>query len=179
VIMTAPVIEYRAASGLSAAGRVLSGYAAVYGQETRIGQYRERIAQGAFKRTLGEDRDILALADHDPKQVLGRTKSRTLQLREDGHGLHFTLELPDTQAGRDVATLAQRGDLGGMSFGFVATDETWDGEVRTLRDVDLHEISVVSAWPAYQQTEMSLRNKPMTPTVGIWNGREFAWLQTC
>ncbi len=176
--MTAPDIEYRAASGLSAAGRVLSGYAAVYGQETRIGQYRERIAQGAFKRTLGEGRDILALADHDQKQVLGRTKSGTLQLHEDGHGLHFTLTLPDTQAGRDVATLAQRGDLGGMSFGFVATDEEWNGEVRTLRDLDLHEISVVSAWPAYQQTEMSLRNKPCEPQI-IWLDLPRAWLETC
>ena len=176
--MTAPQVEYRAASGIAAAGRVLSGYAAVYGQETRIGRYREVIKQGAFKRTLSEDRDVLALADHDQKQVLGRTKSGTLQLREDPHGLHFTLTLPDTQAGRDVVTLAQRGDLGGMSFGFIATDEEWHGEVRTLRDVDLHEISVVSAWPAYQQTERSLRNKPCEPQVFFSDARRL-WLETC
>lgn len=153
------MIERRATAGVSAQGRILSGYAAIYGAEARIGDYRELIAPGAFTSTLAEERDILALADHDQRQVLGRTRSGTLQLREDPKGLHFTLTLPDTQAGRDVAALAQRGDLGGMSFGFVATDETWTGDLRELRAVELHEISVVSAWPAYQQTEINLRHR--------------------
>lgn len=153
------MIERRATADVSAQGRILSGHAAVFGVETRIGDYRERIAPGAFTRTLAEGRDILALADHDQKQVLGRTRSGTLQLREDEQGLYFSLTLPDTQAGRDVAALAQRGDLGGMSFGFVATDEAWDGDLRELRAVQLHEVSVVSAWPAYQQTEINLRHR--------------------
>jgi len=47
-----------------------------------------------------------------------------------------------------------------MSFGFVATDESWSGNTRELRSVELHEISVVQSWPAYSQTEVSLRNRP-------------------
>ena len=109
--------------------------------------------------------------------MLGRTKTGTLTLHEDGHGLAFTLALPDTQAGRDVAALAQRGDLGGMSFGFIATDEVWRGDTRELRAVELHEVSVVQAWPAYEQTTVSVRNRP--PQVGIFNGRELLWLDTC
>lgn len=152
-------LEYRAAAGLQAQGRTLTGYAAVYGLETRIGDFNEVIRPGAFAGTLKDGRDILALADHDQKQVLGRTRSGTLALAEDSKGLTFTLKLPDTQAGRDIAALAERGDLGGMSFGFVATDEAWHGDLRELRAVDLHEISVVQAWPAYQATEVSLRNR--------------------
>ena len=175
--MDAPVIERRATAGITASGRVLSGYAAVYGVDTKIGGFTERIAPGAFKETLASGRDVLALADHDQRAVLGRTKTGTLTLHEDGHGLAFTLALPDTQAGRDVAALAQRGDLGGMSFGFVATDEVWRGDTREMRAVELHEVSVVQAWPAYEQTTVSVRNRP--PQVGIFNGRELLWLDTC
>lgn len=170
-------MERRATAGVAANGRVLSGYCAVYGVDTTIGGFTERIAPGAFKDTLASGRDVLALADHDQRAVLGRTKTGTLTLREDGHGLAFTLALPDTQAGRDLAALAQRGDLGGMSFGFVATDEVWQGNTRELRAVELHEVSVVQAWPAYEQTTVSVRNRP--PQVGIFNGREFLWLDTC
>ena len=71
----------------------------------------------------------------------------------------FSLDLPDTQAGHDVLVLAQRGDLGGMSFGFIVPKggESWRGERRTLRTIGLKEISVVQAWPAYPDTEIALR----------------------
>ena len=103
---------------LRAIGRRLEGYAAVFDQETRVAGSREIIRSGAFTNTIGVGRDILALANHDATQVLARTKSGTLRLAEDTRGLHFDLDLPDTTAGRDVLALAERGDLGGMSFGF-------------------------------------------------------------
>ena len=169
-------MERRAAAGVTARGRTLEGYAARFGVPARIGGFTERIAPGAFTATLASGRDVLALADHNPGAVLGRTKSGTLQLRQDGEGLHFTLALPDTQAGRDLAELAARGDLGGMSFGFVATDEAWDGDMRELRSVELHEISVVQSWPAYQSTEINLRSRPPEHFLRDCNR---AWLETC
>ena len=158
--MSAPQIERRATAGVTASGRTLTGYAATFGSLTTIGDFAERIAPGAFTKSLASGRDVLALSDHNQSAVLGRTKSGTLQLREDSKGLQFSLQLPDTTAGRDLAVLAARGDLGGMSFGFVATDESWSGNTRELRSVELHEISVVQSWPAYSQTEVSLRNRP-------------------
>ena len=110
--MAAPNIEHRMATGLQASGRTLTGYAAVFNADTRVGDFIERIAPGAFIRSLESGRDVLALADHDPKSVLGRTSSGTLALSEDSHGLAFTLTLPDTTAGRDLAALAARGDAG-------------------------------------------------------------------
>lgn len=139
------------------AGRKLEGYAATFGAEADLGSFVETIEQGAFRASLGND--ILALHDHDAGRVLGRTRSGTLRLYEDSRGLGFELSLPNTQPGRDVEALAERGDLGGMSFGFLVHEngERWTGRKRSLRSVDLREISVVSAWPAYPDTEIALR----------------------
>ncbi len=153
----AATLERRFASQLRSAGSRITGYAATFATEADLGAFRERILPGAFRGALNND--ILALLDHDTGKVLGRTRTGTLQLREDDKGLAFTLDVPDTAAGRDVLALAARGDLGGMSFGFKvpAGGETWDGDTRTLQTIDLREISVVSAWPAYEGTEIALR----------------------
>lgn len=142
----------------SANGRRLSGYAATFGTEARIADFIETIAPGAFAESLA-GRDILALVDHDPTRLLARTKTGTLRLSEDSRGLAFDLDLPDTQAGRDVLALAERGDLGGMSFGFTLPrdGEKWTGDRRELRKVTLHEISVVSSFPAYDGTTVAAR----------------------
>ncbi|MBO9579870.1 MAG: HK97 family phage prohead protease [Sphingobium sp.] len=158
--MTAATLERRAFAEVRASGRRLEGYAATFGSEARIGSIVETIAPGAFARAIAGD--VLALMDHDPARVLGRTRSGTLRLSEDSKGLGFSLDLPDTQAGRDVLELAQRQDLGGMSFGFVvpAGGDRWQGERRTLVNLDLREISVVSAHPAYPDTSLALRSRP-------------------
>ena len=146
---------------LRARGRRLEGYAATFGAEARIaGGVVETIRPGAFAASLRSGADILALADHDPRRVLGRTRSRTLRLAEDARGLAFDLDLPDTQAGRDVLALAERGDLGGMSFGFNAVDDHREGMRRELREVELIEVSVVSAFPAYEGTAVTARHRP-------------------
>ncbi|MBB6192864.1 hypothetical protein FHS51_003118 [Sphingobium wenxiniae] len=152
-------IERRAFTEVRTAGRRIEGYAATFNAEANLGAFRERIAPGAFRSALSSD--ILALLDHDPGNVLGRTRSGTLRLSEDSRGLAFSLDLPDTQAGRDVLELAHRNDLGGMSFGFTVPKggESWQGETRTLRTVDLKEISIVQAWPAYPDTEIALRSR--------------------
>ena len=178
--MSTPDIERRgAAGGLRASGRTLSGYAAIFGTETRIGDFSERIAPGAFRASLESGRDVLALLDHRADVLLGRTRSGSLKLREDDKGLAFELTLPDTQAGRDLVALAERGDLGGMSFGFIAEDEAWNGNTRELRSVSLHEISVVQSWPAYQTTEVSLRNRPAEKSFWEVLDPNRAWMETC
>jgi HK97 family phage prohead protease len=152
-------------------GRRLEGHAALFGVEADLGAVRETIARGAFAAALASGRDILALADHDPHRLLGRTLSGTLELQEDAKGLAFDLQLPDTQAGRDVLALAQRGDLGGMSFGFRprADGEVWNGSHRTLTQVDLVEISAISAFPAYPATAetVSARSAPKSVRLAL------------
>jgi HK97 family phage prohead protease len=162
----------------SGQGRKLEGYAATFGLEARIADFTEIIRPGAFRGSLGGD--VLALVDHDPAKVLGRTKSGTLRLAEDSRGLRFELDIPETTAGRAVLALAERGDLGGMSFGFTVPDEgqRWRGDRRELVAVNLHEISVVSSWPAYEGTTVTARARagfPPLPRLAL--ARKF--METC
>ncbi len=147
--------------------RTLYGYASVFGQKAQIGSFEEIIAHGAFSRSLASGRDILCQIDHDSSKVLGRTSSGTLKLSEDEIGLRFELNLPDTTEGRDLAEMARRHDLGGMSFGFYVPEggESWDGSTRTLTDVELVEISVVHAFPAYSGTSVDIRSKQKKPRL--------------
>ncbi len=161
-------MERRYATDMRATGRKLEGYAATFGQTARIADFEETILPGAFANLAKGD--VIALVDHDPAKVLARTRSGTLRLAEDARGLKFELDVPDTQAGRDVLALAERGDLGGMSFGFLVPKggERWTGKRRELVKIDLREISVVSAWPAYPETSVTARaHMRQTPKLSL------------
>jgi HK97 family phage prohead protease len=146
----------------TATGMTFEGYAAVFNSPShplsgspRGGNFIERIAPGAFLRSLKARNDIKLLWNHDTSDVLGSTRAGTLKLVEDGRGLKVTASLPNTTAGRDAAELLKRGDVDAMSFGFTVPrdgdDWSADGTERTLREVMLHEVSIV-AFPAYQET---------------------------
>ena len=149
---------------------VITGYAAVFNSKTTIGDwFTEIIEPGAFARSLSENGDIRALFNHNWDNVLGRTKSGTLRLEEDNRGLKFEIELPNTSVARDLAESMSRGDINQCSFGFWITEETWDYSIepasRTIHEVELYEISVVSI-PAYDDTEASLvRSKEIDKEV--------------
>ena len=158
MVLAAKLEKRTLAAEVRAKGRRLEGYAATFDNETDIGgRFVESIAQGAFAASLRDKNDILALVDHNPSKLLARTRSGTLRLSEDNKGLAFDLDIPNTQAGNDILSLAERGDLGGMSFGFKAIEESMTGEIRELMCVDLVEISVVQAFPAYDNTTVNAR----------------------
>jgi HK97 family phage prohead protease len=141
-------------------GRSLSGYAARFGSVGRIGDFSEVIRRGAFRRSLLSGTDLLALVDHDPKCVLARTGAGTLHLSEDDKGLSFRIDnVPNTTAGNDILELVRSGNCGGCSFAFTVPPggDAWDKRARTLIDVNLLEVSLVSAWPAYPDTSVAAR----------------------
>lgn len=167
-------LERRFTSSATVEGRQLVGLAAPFNSEAKIADFRETIAPGAFTRSLSEGRDILALVDHDTSRVLGRTRTGTLELRETAEGLEYRVTLPDTTAGRDLRALAERGDLGGVSMGFIATRDSWNGDLRTLHEVELHEVSIVQAHPAYPTTTVTLRSRN---AAGLRADPRFRWLE--
>ncbi|KGT88301.1 peptidase [Erwinia typographi] len=156
--------EIRTAS-LNAESQKLVGYAVRYNSLSEViwGEFVEQFAPGAFTASLASGADCRALYEHDHMQLLGRTTSGTLVLTEDNTGLRFELTPPDTQLGRDVLTLVERGDISGMSFAFRAISEEWNIEVapcvRTVTAAELREITVTSM-PAYTQSsvEIALRS---------------------
>lgn len=154
-------IEKRTAIETRAEGRKLVGYASVFDQETRISDFDEVVRPGAFKNSLADGSDKLALIDHDTGKVLARTKSGTLRLSEDTRGLRYEIDVPNTTLGNDILAMAKRGDLGGASFAFSVPKggESWNGDKRELRSVTLHEISIVQSFPAYSGTDVQARSK--------------------
>lgn len=136
-------------------GMTFEGYAAVFNSDSEPLPFTERVAPGAFRRTLRERSDIKLLWNHDVGEILGSTRSGSLKLWEDGKGLRVQAQLPDTQRGRDTAELLRSGMVDSMSFGFTVPEggAEWseDGRVRTLKSVRLFEVSIV-AFPAYSAT---------------------------
>lgn len=142
-------------------GIKVEGYAAVFGQETDIGgMFREVIERGAFKEAIGRD-DVVFLINHDGLP-LARTRSGTLRLSEDDHGLKIETTLdPEDPDVKSIAGKMKRGDLDKMSFAFFPEVQEWDEEgetpLRTIRKASLHDVSIVTT-PAYAGTEIALRS---------------------
>lgn len=139
----------------------VSGYAAVFNQETNIGGFfREVIKPGAFRKALGNS-DVPFLINHDGLP-LARTRSGTLKLVEDDHGLRIETELdagdPDVQR---IVPKMKRGDLDKMSFAFRAVVQRWDDgqdpPLRAVEEVELYDVSIVTD-PAYEGTDIGLRS---------------------
>jgi HK97 family phage prohead protease len=149
---TTPVkFELRETEG----GMSFDGYAAVFNADSAPLPFIERIAPGAFTRSLEARNDIKLLWNHDSGTVLGSTRAGTLRLYQDERGLKVSAQFPNTTAGRDAAELIRRGDVDSMSFGFSVPSggDEWsaNGQERTLKSVRLHEVSIV-AFPAYSST---------------------------
>lgn len=151
-------------------GAKLVGYASVFYDGSDGSQFEpwdgfvERIMVGAFDGALSRGDDVAGLFNHDSNLVLGRASSGTLRLSVDQRGLRYEMDLPDTQAGRDVQTLIKRGDVKGSSFAFTVTDESMVKEngkrVRQIRGVKLYDVGPV-VFPAYAGTSTQLRDRMM------------------
>lgn len=139
------------------------GYAAVFNSDSEDMGFIERIKPGAFKDAL-KISDVRSLLNHDNNIILGRTKSGTLELKEDNKGLFMVTHPPDTQLVRDmVMTPIERGDIDQQSFGFTVAEDSWTGldtdrPTRTIEKVrELFDVSVVT-YPAYTDTSVALRS---------------------
>lgn len=175
------MLELRAGGTLTAKGKTLVGYAAVFNSEATLPGFVEVIRQGAFAKSLATGSNIRALWHHQTDALLGTTRGGTLKLQEDAKGLHFELALPDTTHGRDLAILVDRGDVAGASFAFRVAEggDRWEQRggqlVRELLAVDLHEITLTHD-PAYQDTTVALR---AMPKLGAMPNLARLWLETC
>ena len=178
------MLEVRSTGELRSNGKTLSGYAAIFNSETDLGSFVEVIRNGAFRKSLEGGANIRALYHHQGDALLGTTRGGTLKLREDAKGLAFDLALPDTTHGRDLAILVDRGDVAGCSFGFKVREggDRWElrgaQTVRELLDVELHEVTLTHD-PAYPDTSIALRRKPILDIRAVDLGNGILWLETC
>ena len=146
-------------------GMTLRGYAAVFNSPSQPLPFIETIEPGAFRASLESKNDIKLLWNHDTSVVLGSTRAGTLRLIEDTRGLLVEADLPETQAGKDAAISIQRGDVTAFSFGFripAGGDEWASASERILKRVNVHEVSVGVAFPAYTATDGTANVRSMT-----------------
>ena len=154
----------------------IEGYFAVFGQNYELWPgATESIDQHAFDGCL--DDDVRCLIDHDTRLVLGRTKSHTLKLRVDGHGLWGSVQInkDDTDA-MNFYNRCKRGDVNQASFGFDILDEKVDkkanGEIHwTIKKVKLYEVSCCT-FPAYTGTSIQARQKDIKKMQDLYTWRK-------
>lgn len=139
----------------------IGGYAATFNKEATGLNFREVIAPGAFTRTLQTGNPVFLLVNHDMGELpLAATQSGTLQLSEDRIGLRMEADLdPSNPRAAEVASALRRGDVSKMSFAFSVAEggQIREEGLRTLTDLDLYEVSVVTL-PAYDSTTVGLRS---------------------
>jgi hypothetical protein len=152
----------------------MAGYAAVFNEASLPLPFIEKIAPGAFTKTLQETPDVRLLANHEGLPM-ARTKNGTMRLYEDETGLYFEAELANTQEARDLYTLVERGDVDQMSFAFRVIRQNWskDRTERTLTEVSLADgdVSIVT-YPAYTATSVEAREALKKAVLQIKEGRE-------
>jgi uncharacterized protein len=156
-------VQVRAAAG---AAFTLEGIAASYNKPSKPipggpnGTFTEYIRPGAFARALRNKQDVKALFNHNANTILGRTKNGTLTLTDTPAGLAFRVQLNQKmQSHKDLYASVKRGDISECSFAFAVPKggDKWNSDYskRTLTDVDLFDVSVVTD-PAYGDAATSV-----------------------
>lgn len=118
-------------------GTTLRGYAARFNSVYPMGWFTEEVHRDAFKNA--DMTDVRVLFNHNPDNILGRTKSGTARVGFDANGLWYEVDLPDSAA--VVREAIQRGDITQSSWGFMLryTDQT-NGDKWEKRDGKDHRI---------------------------------------
>jgi HK97 family phage prohead protease len=149
-------------------GMTFTGYAAVFNSDSQPLPFIERIAPGAFKRSLQSRNEVKLLWNHDSGEPLASVRGGTLKLVEDARGLKVEATLANTTRGRDVSELIRSKVIDSMSFGFSVIKDAWsnDGNTRTLEAVRLFEVSIVSS-PAYEGTAGTVAVRSAVAESGI------------
>jgi HK97 family phage prohead protease len=143
------------------------GLAAVFDEAMLLPDYSESIERGAFRKILSAAPNVPMFVEHALKSdqiPLATTGAGTMKLEEAANGLKVIADVADTQLGRDLRTSVKRGDISGMSYGFVAGREntkTFRRDGRTHRAITGFKrlLDVSPTWdPAYKGTSAEFRS---------------------
>ncbi|MHC1749466.1 MAG: HK97 family phage prohead protease [Cellulosilyticaceae bacterium] len=156
----------------------LDGHAAVFGQTVDIGGYfDEVIERGAFDGC--DFSDVLMCVNHDLTKVpLARSRNNnvnsTLRLKMDEMGLYIEadLDVENNQDARTVVSAIERGDIDGMSFIFLISEQKWermdtDKPLRRVQKIKkVYEAGPVNM-PAYSNTDIYARDQQALDSAKI------------
>lgn len=132
----------------------VEGYGSVFGVRD---SYDDVIAAGAFVKSLAEHKAAgsmpAMLWQHNSDEPIGVWTD----MAEDEKGLRVKGMLAlDTVRGREAHALLKLGALNGLSIGFMSKQWSYDREteVRTLTEIDLWEVSLVT-FPANERARVT------------------------
>jgi HK97 family phage prohead protease len=168
-----PGLELRTADNGDAP--TLFGHFAIFNRWAEIdswfeGHFMERIAPGAFKKTIDENRDAIKVTfNHGMDPTLGDKPLGPIDvLEEDRKGGYYEVPLLDTDYNRELIPGLEAG-LYGASFRFQVIREEFNEEPdpsdtnpkgipeRTLKELRLFEFGPVT-FPAYVEADAGLRS---------------------
>ena len=134
---------------------IFEGRGSVFGN---VDSYKEIVAPGAFTDTLAawkaQNRLPPVLWQHRSGEPIGPH----LEMEERADGLHVKGQLlvNDVQRAKEARALMKAKAVNGLSIGFVTREDAYDRVtgIRTLKKVDLWEVSVVT-FPANPAAQIS------------------------
>ena len=143
-----------------------TGYASLFDTPSVGLEYTEKIAPGAFTRSLRSKRTNTFVLDHNDGQLIADSRSGGLKLSVDSRGLHVEAQLPDVTAARDLIGYHDAGMVRGMSFRFRPEKDVKDGTTITRASVVLgHVTAVVSQEPVYPATGATVQIRALAETL--------------
>lgn len=132
----------------------IEGYGSVFGV---VDNYDDVIAKGAFAASLKAHKAAgtmpAMLWQHDADEPIGIWT----EMVEDAKGLKVKGQLClETACGKEAHALLKMGALNGLSIGFISKQWAYDRdtEVRTLTEIDLWEVSLVT-FPANEKSRIT------------------------
>lgn len=152
-------VEIRASEKVA----TLRGYAARFGSVYDMGWFTEEVGRDAFKNA--DMSDVRILFNHDPNQILGRTKNGTARVGVDNEGLWYEVDLP--ASAENVREAVERGDIDQSSWGFYLKKDSWtkregsDKQHRVLEQVEVVFDASPVTFPANQDTTVAKRSLEM------------------
>ena len=128
---------------------ILEGVLMPYGERAK--SLPERFESGSLH---WPDHGVVLREQHNRTAPITRFKPII-----EGNEVRVRIPLPDTQRGRDAATLVRNGTFRGLSVEFIAEQESYSGELRSISKAALHGAGLVDD-PAYAGAGVSVREQP-------------------
>jgi HK97 family phage prohead protease len=179
--IVAPLTIERRSENENEGVSVIEGTAALFNNRTKIGElFYEEVLPGAFDDVLEDD--VRCLINHDPRLILGRTASGTLELWQDNTGLKYRYTTPDRTYAKDLEDAIRSGDVSQSSFQFKTKESIWieqddDLDLRQIKKVErLYDVSPVT-YPAYEDTTVAKRSFDLRQKAQKRNGKTLRELQ--
>ena len=142
---------------LEADTREVVGLAVPYGQVADIGgMYREQFVPGAIRSV----EDVKLFWQHS--EPIGKI----LEGRDTEDGFEIRASISSTPRGDEAYTLLRDGVINKFSVGFMAVEQTREGDLVTRTLVDLKEVSLVS-FPAFAGASVSEVRQEETPVTEV------------